>query len=67
MKTVKFPDDFVDASFWDELFERLAERDFVNTLGEKAILKMSQDERFSKFYEFADPLDHLVIRSDAKG
>ena len=36
MKTVKLLDDFVDVSFWDELIERLAERDFVNALGEKA-------------------------------
>ena len=44
-------------------------------MGEKAILKMSQDERFTKFYEFADSydaefaehgLDNLVIRSDAR-
>ena len=75
MKTVKLLDDFVDVSFWDELIERLAERDFVNTLGEKEILKMSQDECFTKFYEFADPyeaefadygIDNLVIRPDAQ-
>jgi hypothetical protein len=75
MKTVKLLDDFVDISFWDELTERLAERDFVSTLGEKAILKMSQDERFTKFYEFADSyeaefaengIDNLVLRSDSK-
>ena len=74
MKTVKLLDDFVDVSFWDELTERLAERDFVNALGERAILKMSHDERFAKFYEFAEPyeaefaehgIDNLVIRSTA--
>jgi len=74
MKTVKLLDDFVDVSFWDELTERLAERDFVNALGEQAILKMSHDERFAKFYEFAEPyeaefsktgIDNLVIRSTA--
>jgi hypothetical protein len=76
MKTAKLLDDFVDVSFWDELTERLAERDFMRALGEKEIRKMSRDVRFSKFYEFADPyeeefaehgLDNLVIRSDAKG
>ncbi len=75
MKTVKLLDEFVNVSFWDELTERLAERDFVNTVGEKAILKMSQDEQFTEFYEFADSydaefaehgLDNLVIRSDAR-
>lgn len=73
MKTVQLLDDFVDVSFWNELTERLAERDFVRALGEKAIMKMSRDERFTKFYEFADPyeaefsengLDNLVIRSE---
>ncbi len=57
MKTVKLLDDFVDVSFWDELTERLAERDFVNAQGEQAILKMSHDERFAKFYEFAEPYE----------
>ena len=47
MKTITLLDDFVDVSFWDELTERLAQRDFVRTLGEKAILKMSRDERFA--------------------
>lgn len=75
MKTVMLLDEFVDVSFWNELTERLAERDFIQALGEKAIMKMSRDERFTKFYEFADPyeaefaengIDKLMIRPDAK-
>lgn len=74
-KTLKHLDEFVDESFWVELIDRLAERDFFNALGESEIRKMSRDERFRKFYEFADPyeaefaehgIDKLVIRPDAK-
>ena len=72
-KTLKLLDEFVDESFWDELIDRLAERDFFKALGETEIRKMSRDERFRKFYEFADPyeaefaehgIDNLVIRPD---
>jgi hypothetical protein len=71
-KTLKHLEEFVDESFWVELIDRLAERDFFNALGESEIRKMSRDERFRKFYEFADPyeaefaehgIDKLVIRS----
>jgi hypothetical protein len=75
-KTLKHLDEFVDETFWVELIDRLAERDFFNALGEIEIRQLSQDERLTKFYEFADPyeaefaehgIDNLVIRSDAKG
>ena len=74
-KTLKLLEEFVDESFWVELIDRLAERDFFNALGESEIRTMSRDERFRKFYEFADPyeaefaehgIDKLVIRPDAK-
>ena len=74
-KTLKLLEEFVDESFWVELIDRLAERDFFNALGESEIRTMSRDERFRKFYEFADPyeaefaehgLDNLVIRSVSK-
>ena len=74
-KTLKHLEEFVDESFWVELIDRLAERDFFNALGESEIRKMSRDERFRKFYEFANPyeaefaehgIDKLVIRPDAK-
>lgn len=72
-KTLKLLDEFMEETFWVELIDRLAERDFVNTLGEKAIMKMSRDERFTKFYEFADAyeaefaengIDNLVIHPE---
>ena len=71
-KTLKHLEEFVDESFWVELIDRLAERDFFRARGEGEIRKMSRDERFRKFYEFADPyeaefaehgIDKLVIRS----
>jgi len=74
-KTLKHLDEFVDESFWVELIDRLAERDFFRALGDSEIRKMSRDERFRKFHEFADPyeaefaehgIDKLVIRPDAK-
>jgi hypothetical protein len=74
-KTLKHLDEFVEETFWVELIDRLAERDFFNAMGESEIRKMSRDERFTKFYEFADPyeaefaehgIDNLVIRSDEK-
>jgi hypothetical protein len=74
-KTLKHLDEFVDESFWVELIDRLAERDFFRALGEGEIRKMSRDERFRKFHEFADPyeaefaehgIDKLVLRPDAK-
>ena len=74
-KTLEHLDEFVNESFWDELTERLAQRDFVRELGEEAFLEMSRDERFTRFWEFADRyeaefaehgIDNLVLRSDAK-
>lgn len=71
-KTLTHLDDFVEESFWDELIDRLAERDFIRLYGETRIRKMSRDERFAKFHECAAPyekefseqgLDDLVIRS----
>lgn len=74
-KTLKLLDEFVEETFWVELIDRLAERDFFDALGETEIRKMRRNERFRKFYEFADPyeaefaehgIDNLVIRPDAR-
>jgi hypothetical protein len=70
-KTLEHLDDFVDGSFWDELIDRLADRDFFKAHGETEIRKMSRDERFTKFYELAAPyeeefsehgVENLVVR-----
>lgn len=45
---LKHIDKFENATFWEELIERLARRDFIKTYGEEAILQMSISERFEK-------------------
>lgn len=74
-KTLKLLDECMEETFWVELIDRLTERDFFNTLGEREIRKMSSIDRITKYHEFAKPyetefaengLDHLVIRSDSK-
>lgn len=74
-KTLKLLDEFMEETFWVELIDRLTERDFFNTLGEREIRKMSSADRITKYHEFAKPyeaefaehgLDNLVIRSDSK-
>ena len=39
---------FENATFWEELIERLARRDFIQKYGEEAILQMPINERFEK-------------------
>lgn len=41
-----FKEEYDDYTFWEELSERLAERDMVAEHGEAAFLKMPRDERF---------------------
>lgn len=41
-------DKFENATFWEELIERLSRRDFIQKYGEEAILQMSINERFEK-------------------
>ena len=45
---LKFIDKYENATFWEELIERLARRDFIKSYGEEAILQMSISERFEK-------------------
>jgi hypothetical protein len=44
----KYIEKFENATFWEELIERLARRDFIKKYGEEAILQMSISERFEK-------------------
>lgn len=48
---------FENATFWEELLERLARRDFIRRYGEAAILKMPINERFEKEMEFFEKYD----------
>ncbi len=49
---VKHVENFENATFWEELIERLARRDFIQKYGEEAILQMSISERFGKEMAF---------------
>jgi cell division protein FtsB len=49
---VKHIENFENATFWEELIERLARRDFIKKYGEEAILQMSISERFEKEMSF---------------
>jgi hypothetical protein len=78
---MEFIEDFENESFWNELLERLVERDLVRQLGEKAVRRLDEEARCTKeepyrrLYgeEFArhgvdrlEILDQLYL-SDAKG
>ena len=66
--------DYDNETFWEELIDRLASRDFLAKYGEQAIQKMSMEERFTNFQEFEDRYgeefeDHGIERiaiSDSK-
>lgn len=44
-------------TFWDELAERLGERDFLERYSKEEIQKMDKDERFTKLYECIDAIN----------
>lgn len=47
-------DEYNESTFWDELVERLADRDFRAKYSVLEIKKMTNDERIEKLYEFID-------------
>jgi tRNA(Ile)-lysidine synthase TilS/MesJ len=47
-------EEYDEATFWDEIVDRLGDRDFFRHYSKKEIRKMSRDERFKKLYEFID-------------
>ena len=49
--------EYDENTFWDELPERLGERDFYEKYKEKEIENMSREERFEKLYECIDVYD----------
>ena len=66
-----FIDEFENETFWSELIERLAERDMLQTLGDKKILKMTREERFKAHYGFEEKYgkefeEHGIERLDIK-
>ncbi len=65
--------EYDNETFWDELTDRLTERDFVAKYGEKAIKKMTIEERFTNMEEFEKVydeefdkhgLDRITIKTD---
>ncbi|SRR5258706_16415908 len=47
----KLHDEYDDETFWDELAERLGERDFYEDYSEDEIKKMTEEEWFTKLQE----------------
>lgn len=50
-------DNYNDEIFWQELADCLAERDFHEIYSEEEIGDMSDEERFTKFYECVDAVN----------
>jgi hypothetical protein len=50
----EYLDEYDNETFWDELIDRLADRDFVGKYGQTAIEKMTIEERFSNRDEFEE-------------
>lgn len=48
----KLHEEYDEEIFWDELIDRLGERDFYRHYSKEEIQNMTQDERFEKLYEF---------------
>ncbi len=48
---------FENATFWEELLERLARRDFIRKHGEEAIIHMPLEERFEREMEILRQYD----------
>lgn len=47
-------DEYDEETFWDELIDRLGERDFYQYYSQDEIQKMTQEERFGKICEFEE-------------
>lgn len=50
----KLIEEYDEEIFWDELIDRLGNRDFYRYYSKDEIQKMTQNERFEKVYEFID-------------
>jgi len=47
-------EDYDEETFWDELIDRMGDRDFFRHYSKDEIKKMTQEKRFEKLYEFID-------------
>ena len=50
----KLIEEYDEETFWDELIDRLGDRDFFRHYSKNEIKKMTREERFEKFYKFID-------------
>jgi len=48
----KLHEEYDDATFWDEIIDRLTDRDFFRKYGVDKIKKMDRNERWEKLFEF---------------
>jgi hypothetical protein len=49
-----FIEEFEEATFWDELADRLADRDMLRKIGEKKLLSMTREQRFLAHCDFEE-------------
>ncbi len=70
---LEYIDEYDDNVFWDELVDRMAERDFINELGEDTVGKMSFEDRIEKEDPFIEKyedefgkngIDNLKLNKD---
>ena len=50
----KLHEEYDEETFWDELADRLGERDFYEKYSKEEIKRMDREERFTKLYECID-------------
>ena len=56
IKIGKFHEEYDEEVFWEEIAERLGERDFFRKYSKEEKKKMSEEERFTKLYECIDAI-----------
>jgi hypothetical protein len=49
-----FIEEFEEENFWDELVDRLADRDMLHVIGEKKLLSMTREQRFRAHFDFEE-------------
>ncbi len=50
----EYIEDYSNSTFWEELIDRISERDLEREYGEKAVERMSPEERIKKLTPFYD-------------
>ena len=47
-----YKNDYDEETFWERLVDKMANRDFIAGIGEEAVKRMGEHERFEKLYGF---------------